>query len=386
MTLFESAALVLLTANLCTGVLVLRALLLRARWRQSSGELTARLEALSLRIAEVAQGPGTSVPTPASDTSPSEAAAAKAAAFLRRRLHSGAYGLACVGPDGAPRFADRKGHVFVAFFIAEALAGLLDEIDRTLILARILSEENDGLWAYAPPGLGHDPRPIDADDSAYVLRTLRQLGVNRRPDRLLQFYRERERLFVTFDTPGPTTLATEPSPENNLLAHAEVNTNVFLALKGTDLEHLINWDMLRDTQDEAGFWPSYFYPSPLFGTLLALEALEGRHAFAAARDRAHAFLAESQNADGSWGDGGDPHETALAVAALAGYRRHTRAVGRGIEHLLGTMAEDGSWSSPAAIWFYKWPDDLWCAYDTDRAYVTARCLIALRRAGGHAVQ
>ena len=384
MTLFESSALVLLTANLCVGVLILRALLLRARWRQNSGEVMARLEALSLRVAELSESSATSAPTWASP-SPSDATASKAAAFLRRRLRSGAYGLACVGSDGAPRFADRKGHIFVAFFIAEAMAGLLDEIDRTLILARILSEENGGLWGYAPPGLGHDPRPVDADDSAYVLRTLRQLGVNRRPERLLQFYRESERLFVTFDTPGATALATEPSPANNLLAHAEVNANVALALKGTDLEHLVNWDMLRQTQDEAGFWSSYFYPSKLFGTLLMLELLEGRQAFAGARDRAHAFLAGSQNADGSWGDGGDPHETALAVAALAGYRRYAKAVQRGVDHLLSTMMEDGSWSSPATIWFYKWPHDLWRAHDSDRAYVTARCLIALRRAG-HAVQ
>jgi hypothetical protein len=81
-----------------------------------------------------------------------DAAVAKAATFLRERLRSGAYGLACVGSDGTPRFSDNKGHVFVASFIAEAMTGLLDEIDRTIVLVRILSEENDGQWGSRRPG------------------------------------------------------------------------------------------------------------------------------------------------------------------------------------------------------------------------------------------
>jgi hypothetical protein len=75
-----------------------------------------------------------------------DAAIAKTASFLREALRSGSYGLSCVGSDGAPRFSDNKGHVFVSAFIAEAMTGLLDEIDRTIVLIRILSEENGGLW------------------------------------------------------------------------------------------------------------------------------------------------------------------------------------------------------------------------------------------------
>ena len=66
-----------------------------------------------------------------------QSAIAKAAAFLRERLRSGAYGLACVGSDGTPRFSDDKGHVFVASSLTEAMSGLLGEIDRTLVLVRI---------------------------------------------------------------------------------------------------------------------------------------------------------------------------------------------------------------------------------------------------------
>src|SRR5260370_33259919 len=160
-----------------------------------------------------------------------EDAISMAEAFLRQCLRSGAYGLACVGSDGRPSFSDNKGHVFVASFIAEAMTGLLDEIDRTIVLVRILSEENEGAWGFSPPGPYHSDQfrvfHVDSDDTAYVIRTLRRLGVNRTPQCLVRFYREVERLFVTFDALGPTSVTTEPSPRHNLLAHPEVNANLF---------------------------------------------------------------------------------------------------------------------------------------------------------------
>ncbi|HTD35426.1 MAG TPA: prenyltransferase/squalene oxidase repeat-containing protein [Candidatus Elarobacter sp.] len=326
-------------------------------------------------------------PPDAAETTALDAAVAQAARFLRECLRSGAYGLACTGSDGTPRFSDNKGHVFVASFIAEAMSGLFDEIDRTIVLVRILSEENGGSWGFSPPGAYHRDEfrvfHVDSDDTAYVIRTLRRLGVNRPPDALLRFRREPEGLFVTFDAPGPTSLTTEPSPRHNLLAHPEVNANVFLALQGTHFERFVDYGMLARAQDERGFWRSYFYPSPLFGTLLALDVLRAQPAFAGATARSLAFVAGSQNADGSWGAGGDPHETALAVAALAGRGSHASAMQRGVDYLLSTMAEDGSWSSRACVWeFHADERDVWRAYDTHRAYVTARCTAALRRAAG----
>ncbi|MEA3002711.1 MAG: squalene-hopene/tetraprenyl-beta-curcumene cyclase [Sphingomonadales bacterium] len=393
MRIFEMAALLLLAANLLIGILCLR-----ARAPKGLAELKEKLAEISIRVGETAISVQTDLAGPregrvgggttaGAGAATLDAALAKAAAFLRQRLRSGAYGLACVGSDGAARFSDDKGHVFVASFVAEAMTGLLDEIDRTIILTRILSEENDGLWGFSPPGPRHDDQfrvfHVDSDDTAYVIRTLRALGVNRVPDCLLRFYREAERLFVTFDAPGPTSLTAQGSPQHNLLAHPEVNANVFLALRGTHLERLVNYEMLRQAQDGRGFWRSYFYPSPFFATLLALELLRGNSAFAAATERAISFILESQNSDGSWGADGDPYETALAVAALAGHKAHAAATRRGVEHLLAAMAEDGSWTSSACIWeFHADARDVWRAYDTYRTFVSARCLIALRCAAG----
>jgi hypothetical protein len=318
---------------------------------------------------------------------PLDLAIRKAAAFLRERLRTGAYGMAGVASDGAPTVTHDRGHVFVAAFIAEAMTGLLDEIDRTIVLVRILSEVNEGLWGYKPPESYHADEfkvfAVDSDDTAYVIRTLRRLGANHNPQCLVRFYREPERLFVTFDAPGPTLLTTAGSPGDNLLAHPEVNANVFLALRGTHLEHLINYDMLRKAQDERGFWRSYFYPSPLFATLLVLDVLQGNPAFEEATERALSFIAGSQNADGSWGADGDPYETALAVAALAGGKARAAVTQRGVEHLLATMAADGSWTSRTCVWEFHFDErTVWRSYDAHGAYVTARCLTALRRAAG----
>jgi hypothetical protein len=277
--------------------------------------------------------------------------------------------------------------VFVAAFIAEAMQGLFDEVDRTLVVVRILSEEDAGLWGYSPPG-PYDREQfrmfyVDSDDTAYVMRTLRRLGVHRRPEPLLRFYRERERLFTTFDVPGAPALTTQRSVRNNLLAHPEVNANIFLTLRGTHLEHLVNDQILRDTQDPRGFWPSYHYPSPLFGTLLALDVLRDASGFETAIARALAYIASTQNDDGSWGEDGDPHETALAVGALAGRPAYAAATERGVRHLLATSSEAGAWSSGACVWeFVADEHDVWRAYDAHGAYVTARCVAALRRAAG----
>src|SRR6202165_1309368 len=316
-----------------------------------------------------------------------QSAIAKAAGFLRERLRSGAYGLACVGSDGTPRFSDNKGHVFVASFLAEAMSGLLDEIDRTIILVRILSEENEGVWGFSPPGPYHRDElrvfHVDSDDTAYVIRTLRRLGVNRPPECLVRFYRERERLFVTFDGPDPASLVTEASPRNNLLAHPEVNANVYLALRGTHLEELIDYDLLRRAQDERGFWQSYFYPSSLYGTLLALDLLRDDARFAPAVARALSFIGGSQNTDGSWGADRGPAEAARAGTATASHPAYAAATQRGVEHLLTSMTADGSWTSQACIWeFHADERDVWRAYDVHGTFVSARCSSALRRAAG----
>ncbi|MEO8482883.1 MAG: hypothetical protein ABI634_11775 [Acidobacteriota bacterium] len=307
--------------------------------------------------------------------------------FVRACLRAGTYGLACVGSDGSPRFSNNKGHVFVGFFISEALSGILDEVERTILLVRILSEEYEGAWGFSPPAPfvsdAHQVFLVDSDDTAYVLRTTRRLGVHRSPRCLLPFHREPERLFVTFNAPGRTSLSAEPASQHNLLAHPEVNLNVFLALRGTPFEHLINYGTVRDAQDRLGFWKSYFYPSPFLATALALDLIGTNPEFSDLVSRAVKFILGTQNRDGSWGSDSDPYETALAITALSTVSPESEAIRRGVDHLLASAAGDGSWNSNRCVWeFHAEAEDVWRAHDTDHAFVTAVCAIALRRAVG----
>lgn len=387
---FDAAVVALLAANLLVGsailaILVRRRLavpyrrwLARRRGREALDTAPPRLvDTGSDRAREHARP----APTGGGD------AMARARAFLRRRIRTGTYGLACVGTDGARRFSDNKGHVFVANFVTEALTDHMSEIDRALILARILSEEQAGQWGFSPPGPYHGADTmvyhVDADDTACVIRTLRRLGVNRAPECLLRYYRPAAGLFATFDSPEIAEWALVPSPAGNLRAHPEVNANVLVALRGTHLEDRADPGSLERVQDRSGGWQSYFYPGWLYGTQLALDALAGRPARAQAAERGAQFVAALQQGDGSWGVDGDPYDTALAVTALAGRPGHAAAVERGARHLVTAMQSDGSWHSPACIWeFHAAPGDIWRAYDVHRAYVTARCLTALRRAAG----
>lgn len=392
-----SIIVVLLAANLVVGTMLLGFVLRRrlSVWRPRSFRKAQLVDAgRAVPPAPLVTAPVAAPTTPPTATwvtlpasVPVDAAIARATAFLRRRLRTGAYGMACTGNDGTVRFSDNKGHVFVASFLTEALAGRLSEIDRALILTRILSEESSGQWGFSPPGPFHGTDTmvfhVDADDTACVHRALRRLGAHRPAEGLLKYYRASERLFATFDAPTQIKISTRPSPADNLLAHPEVNANVFLALRGTHLEDYADLEMLRRTQGRTGGWRSYFYPSALYGTLIALDALAGRDAFADTANRGRRFVSDTQNPDGSWGAGGDPYETALAVAALAGHPAYSAACERGAAHLLSAIREDGSWASNACIWeFHAAANDVWRAYDTHRSYVTARCTIALRRAAG----
>lgn len=309
-----------------------------------------------------------------------------AARFARAALLEGRYGLACRGSDETIRFSDNKGHVFTGFFLARAFGGRLNEIERTILLVRILSEENGGSWGFSPahPYVGPEHRHfiVDSDDTAYVLRTCRLLGANRACDGLLRYHRESCRAFVTFDAGQAAALSSSPAFENNLACHPEVNANVFLCLAETHHAGYVNDDLIDAWQDRSGYWPAYFYPSPYFATALFTELLvaRGRGASAAA-EQARRFLADEQAPDGSWSAAGDLHETALALEAACHLSLAPDRLAAAAEFLLSRQDPDGAWRSPSAIWRY--PDrggDVWTAFDEHGTYVTARCAYALRLA------
>ncbi|MEO2045400.1 MAG: hypothetical protein ABGX16_02370, partial [Pirellulales bacterium] len=123
-------------------------------------------------------------------------AVARGTRFLREQVRSGDYSLSCYGSDGNPRITHNQGHLFSAFFIAEAIAEDLDEVERTVLLVRHFSQRLNGLWgygsrAYYRGGWEHRKHLVDADGSAFAMRTLRKLGVYLSVRKLMRFYRLR---------------------------------------------------------------------------------------------------------------------------------------------------------------------------------------------------
>ena len=336
------------------------------------------------------------------DWSGLRAAKDRAVKFLKAQLSDGNFGLTCMGSDGLPRFSHQKGHVFSGYFIARALGHDISETDRALLVTRIMSEEYKGLWGYSPPA-PYVSRPhvkflVDADDTSFAIRTCRQLGLHKSSDRLLVFHRNRWSRwlvkfglttllpkfvarggFRTFASRAHAGLAIDATPVNNLQLHSEVNLNVFLALQGTALQNAIDDRLIFESQHEDGYWHSYFYPSRYYATWLALELIRDQPAFEALRIRAHHFLLSSQSNDGTWGDLGDPYQTALACCALAACDETGTSITRAVSFFLKSQLNDGAWATDCKIWeFHATEDDVWQAFDSNRVITTSLVLCVLR--------
>src|SRR5207244_5181384 len=118
-------------------------------------------------------------------------------------------------------------------------------------------------------GDNENPCFLDADDTAFALRTYRKLGIFKSQKSLLRYYRKQSFAwlrgkkypegFVTFATPQTPTLSLFPDSNSNFNLHPEVNANVFNSLLDTDYESLINPDVIVVSQSSEGYWRSYFY-------------------------------------------------------------------------------------------------------------------------------
>ena len=119
-------------------------------------------------------------------------------------------------------------------------------------------------------------------------------------------------------------------------------------------------EFIRRTQEPDGSWYGRWGCNYLYGTWLALRALSaaGESPSAPAVQRATAWIRSRQNDDGGWGETygsyvdpeskGRGHSTASQTAwGLLGLLRvgdvESNAVRRGVDHLLRTQRQDGTW-------------------------------------------
>jgi len=311
--------------------------------------------------------------------------------YLRKSIISGKYGLACIGLDGSPKFSNDKGHLFSLFFFVRALGSDLNEIERSIILTRILSESYDGKWGYSPRGYykESDPNPFftDADDTAFALRTLRYLNIYRDPA-VLKFYLSNwshdnisDNAFSTF-TPmyDKCSLVFMPSYDNNFNIHPEVNANIYHALLDSHLEEYINKDLISASQAEEGFWYSYFYPDKYYSTFQFLSLLRKTNMLHDNFKKGMDFVKTAVNDDGSWGEKNDARLSSIALNILCLSKDHSTLMEKSVNFLLQNQHSDGSWHTPLKVWeFYDNDGDIWQAFDIHNVIATSSVVESFKK-------
>lgn len=304
------------------------------------------------------------------------AAAAQGTSCLKEAVSANRYHLDCNASDGSACPVHATGHVFAAYFIADAIADALSSEEKRILTGRMDAECRGGVWGYMLYA------PVDSDDTTFVIRTYKILGREMMADSLLRFYDKEGQAFTTFDGRGKASLVFEPSVINNHSFHPEVNANIFSLLADTPLSCLIHDEIILRAQTDQGDWRSYFYPGSFYATYMSLSLLCKTGRQEDARNKGIAFLRRSQNADGSWGKAGGPYETSLAINALAACGVLDSVFKKGIFRLLAQQSPDGTWKDETiVIWAYTYsqkPLVIWRAYDTGGVVTTALAVKALR--------
>ena len=107
------------------------------------------------------------------------------------------------------------------------------------------------------------------------------------------------------------------------------------------------WQFVRARQRPDGSWASYWWPSPHYATLQAVELalLVGADQYA---QIAGDWALRSQTTEGAWQMPGEPHSafaTALCLSILVKGQADPRSIVRAAQHLAGMQDVDGGWPS-----------------------------------------
>jgi squalene-hopene/tetraprenyl-beta-curcumene cyclase len=167
-------------------------------------------------------------------------------------------------------------------------------------------------------------------------------------------------------------LSTVPFADHNAMLDptcADITGRVLeaLAANGVGRDHAavkrgVDW-LVRNQQPD-GSWYGRWGVAYIYGTCFALRGLaaSGESDREAHVLRGGEWLRSIQNADGGWGEScasydnrvftaaeSTPSQTAWAILGLiAGGDANSRSVQHGVEHLLATQQEDGSWREELA--------------------------------------
>ncbi|MDA4117333.1 MAG: hypothetical protein OK455_03210 [Thaumarchaeota archaeon] len=273
--------------------------------------------------------------------------------------------------------------------------------------SRILEHQgSEGGWGYGP-GV-----PPDADSTSWCLLFLSRLGIQSQEKRdkallfLLSHQSQLDGGFKTYAAPraiGRFMMLDEAVSFDGWASSQMCVTAVAAralveagSSRGVDeaLGHI------RRGQTKDGYWNPYWWSERLYSTVNCMEVLKAKGEDDARFSMAQAWIAETQLADGGWGDSksvSSPFATALAVSGLLlaprpAFSENVRK--KGVEYLLTSQLTDGSWSShhilriPHPSMKEPWNQSGWkpdgraigaVIRDHRRLYTTATALTALSR-------
>lgn len=153
-----------------------------------------------------------------------------------------------------------------------------------------------------------------------------------------------------------------------MMGDLEVTSNLIKSLYRMDfpkygkrIRESLAW--IEANQSQEGFWSSTWYVGNYYCGYV-LSQLSKVISFSECYQRFLDYLYQSQNDNGSWGDGqGNPLDTAYAVYSIAevvdsGKEIAEKAVKRGVKYLLSTRNEEGYWFSCEFIKMGKGKEDI----------------------------
>ena len=238
-------------------------------------------------------------------------------------------------------------YIGTALHLASASADALQTAGDALLATR----NADGGWGY------NENVPTDADSTACVLLLLARLGrqgpaCRSAVDCLVVHQRAGNGGFPTYSEPGPIRrfmgMARWVPFSGWCSPHTEVTAVAGRALAAAKNGHADSaWRFVRTRQRTDGSWSSYWWTSPHYTTLQAVELGLLFDDDDAVR-RAGEWALRTQHCDGGWGTTGYPHSafaTAHGLSILTHANADPEPIKRGLRKLASLQQADGGWPS-----------------------------------------
>jgi hypothetical protein len=308
---------------------------------------------------------------------------ARAESYLAARICQGEL-VSRAPPESPVKRFDGEGEAFMALEAVAALGARISDEDKRLVMARLLSVERNGAWAYAPWG------GIDSDTTASAIRALDRLGHEIPLDGLVVFFNAKTGLYHTFHDAAfvDAELGLQLPPQTaqkHKGSHPCVLANIYLLLHERGKLTALSHELLQCMQKPDGAWSSYFYPSPFYATRLFTELLTS---LGAEYDRYMRMTLDSLLASDL---PESPTQAAEMLLSLHCLRQRFDADGAAISvradalarQIVATQLSDGSWPGDL-IWEFVSEYDNAVVGGTDcfRVRSTALCMRALESVGG----